>query len=261
MELPQPSPLCTFTQKIGLTDVEVVYSRPGTKGRKVFGEVVPFDKLWRTGANATTKIKFSTDVKLEGHDLPAGQYALFSIPGKSEWTVIVGKVVGPPTQYDEKNDVVRFKVKPTELHDTVETFRIELRDLKDESGLIVLEWEKTAVPLRIQVETLSRVIPEIEKATSSGQKLEAIEYFRCAMFYLNHDLDVNKAADWVQKGLEQNSNFQWLLMHAHAKVLAKKGDKAGALKAATEAKAAAEKVEGPGGAFGRMNNEIIQSMK
>lgn len=261
MDLPQPSPLCTFTQKVGLTDIQVEYSRPGAKGRTVFGEVVPLDKFWRTGANASTKISFSTDVKLDGHPVPAGKYALFTIPGKGEWTVMISKHLGPWKDYQESTDQLRLKVKTVALNDPVETMRIEVRDLTDESGTLVLEWEKVRVPIKIEVDVVSKLIPEIEKATAPGQTPTAIEYFRYAMFFLNHDQDVNKAGAWVDAGLAQKSDFTWLLMHAKARVLAKKGDKAAALKTAQEAKELAIKVEGPGGAFSLLNDKVIASLK
>ena len=261
MELPQPSPLCTFTQRIGLTDVEIQYSRPGAKGRKVIGEVVPLDKMWRTGANASTKVSFSTEVKLDGHAVPAGKYALFTIPGEKEWTVMLSKHQGPFNQYKEENDQLRLKIKPEHLNDHVETFRIEFRDMTDESGTLVLEWEKTRIPIKVTVDVKSVVIPEIDRAMASGETLPAIDYFRAAMFYLNHNLDVNRASEWVDKAMAQKSDFQWLLQHAKARVLAKKGDKAGAIAAANEGIAMAEKVEGPGGPFTRLNREIIASFK
>lgn len=261
MDLPQPSPLCTFTQKIGLTDIEVQYSRPGAKGRTVFGEVVPLDKFWRTGANQSTKISFSTDVKLEGQTVPAGKYALFTIPGNGEWTVMISKHLGAWKEYKESTDQVRLRLKTVPLNDPVETFRIELRDLGDETGTLVLEWEKVRVPIKVEVDVVSTVLPEIEKATAPGQTPTAIEYFRYAMFWLNHDQDVNKAAEWVDAGLAQKSDFTWLLMHAKARVLAKKGDKAAALATAKEAKELAIKVEGPGGAFSLLNDKVIASLK
>lgn len=262
IDLPAPSPLCKVVQRVGLTDIGIDYSRPGAKGRKVMGDVVPFDKLWRTGANASTKISFSTDVKLEGQAVPAGKYALYSIPGEKEWTVILSKNVDVPVnKYDEKDDQLRVKVKPEALTDSVETFRIECRDIKDESATLVLEWEKTRVPVKLDVEVMSLVMPQIDKVMAGGEKLPAILYFQCATFYLNHDQDVNKAGEWVEKGLEQKSDYQWLLLHAKARVLAKKGDKEGATKAANESSELAVKAEGPNGPFAKLNRDLIAGLK
>lgn len=262
VELPAPSPLCTSTQRVGLTTVEVTYSRPSAKGRKVYGEVVPFGKLWRTGANASTKVSFSTDVKLEGQAVPAGKYALYTIPTESEWTIILNKdLTVPVNKYDEKQDQLRFKVKAAPLADAVESFRIEVQDIKDESASLVLDWEKTRVAVKLEVEVMSKVMPQIDAAMDPKHEQPAILYFQCAMFYINHDQDQAKALAWVEKGLAQKSDYRWLLLHAKAKLLAKKGDKAGATAAATESSELALKAEGLGGPFQRMNAEIISSLK
>jgi len=262
IDLPAPSPLCKVVQRVGLTDVGIDYSRPGAKGRKVFGEVVPFDRVWRTGANASTKISFSTNVKLEGQAVPAGKYALFTIPGESEWTVILSKNLEVPgNKYDDKQDLVRVKVKPEALTDAVETFRIECRDIKDESATLAIEWEKTRVPVKLEVEVMSLVMPQIDRVMASGEKLPAGLYFQCATFYLNHDQDIEKASAWVDRGLEQKSDAQWLLLYAKARVLAKKGDKAGATKAANESMELAVKAEGPNGPFAKLNRDLIAGLK
>jgi hypothetical protein len=125
VSFPAASPACTLKQRVGLTDIEIVYSRPGVKGRTIFGGIVPYGQVWRTGANQATKITFSTPVKLEDHDIPAGSYALFTIPGENEWTIIISTNAAQfgAFQYNEKDDLLRFKVTPAALADTrVETF-------------------------------------------------------------------------------------------------------------------------------------------
>lgn len=150
---PAPSPACTLKQRVGLTDIEIVYSRPGVKGRTIFGGLVPYDKVWRTGANEATRITFSTAVKFNGADVPAGTYGLFTIPGKDEWTVILNKT---PSQwgafhYDEKADLLRVKATPVTLADPVETFTIDINDLRDDSATLDLVWEKTRVPVKLSL--------------------------------------------------------------------------------------------------------------
>ncbi len=127
VDFPAPSPACTLKQRIGLTDIEIAYSRPGVKGRTIFGSLVPYGQVWRTGANAATKITFSTPVKLNGTDVPAGTYALFTIPGEDEWTIIINKGATQwgAFQYDEKADVARFKATPLTSSKPMETFVIE----------------------------------------------------------------------------------------------------------------------------------------
>jgi hypothetical protein len=147
------SPPCTLKQRVGTTDIEVAYSRPGAKGRTMLGDHEPYGKVWRTGANEATKITFSAPVKLNGAEVPAGTYALFSIPGESEWTIIVNKGAKQwgAFRYDEKEDLVRVKATPVKLAEAVETFTIDLNDIRDDSATLNLIWEKTRVPVKLSV--------------------------------------------------------------------------------------------------------------
>ncbi len=150
---PQPSPTATYSQKVGLTDVNITYSRPSKKGRTIYGELVPYDKLWRTGANAATKITFSDDVKIAGKDLPAGSYAIFTIPGENEWTVIFNKdhAQRGTGNYKESEDALRVNIKSTKIAETVETFQINIEDNKPNSAIIELLWESTLVQIPLEV--------------------------------------------------------------------------------------------------------------
>src|SRR5271154_1505683 len=159
VDFPAASPGCTLKQRVGLTDIEVDYSRPGKKGRTIFGGIVPYGQVWRTGANAATKITFSTPVKLDGQDVPAGSYALFTIPGEDEWTIILSKNASQfgAFQYDSKDDLVRFKVAPVELSESIETFTIEFNHIRDESAVLNLVWDKAVVPIKIEIELTSKL--------------------------------------------------------------------------------------------------------
>jgi hypothetical protein len=150
---PVPSPPCTLKQRVGLTDIEIVYSRPGVKGRTIFGGLVPYDKVWRTGANEATHVTFSTPVKLNDADIPAGTYALFTIPGEKEWTIILNKAARQwgAFRYDEKADLVRVKATPVKLAEPVETFTIDINDIRDDSATLNLIWDKTRVPVKLSV--------------------------------------------------------------------------------------------------------------
>ena len=151
-EKPAPSPTATFSQKVGLTDVSIIYSRPSKKGRTIIGDLVPYGKVWRTGANATTKFTFSDDVKIGGKDLPAGTYSLFTIPGENEWTIIFNKdFKGGAGSYKESEDALRVKIKSTKIAETVETFLINIEDNKPNSALIELLWESTLVQIPLGV--------------------------------------------------------------------------------------------------------------
>src|SRR6478735_11931258 len=149
IDFPQASPLAGVSQRVGLTDIQVTYHRPSAKGRVVFGSLVPYDHVWRTGANEATKVSFSTPVKLNGADVPAGTYELFTIPGKDEWTVILHKNMSQwgAYSYDAKNDVARIKAKPVALTTGLETLAISFADLRDESATLNIAWEKVRVPV------------------------------------------------------------------------------------------------------------------
>jgi hypothetical protein len=257
LEFPAASPACTLKQRVGLTDIEINYSRPSAKGRQIFGHVVPFGAVWRTGANSATKITFSTAVKLNGTAIAAGSYALFTIPGENEWTIIINKGVGKSgTQYDEKDDVVRFKATPVSLPDTsIETFTIEFNHLRDESGVINLVWDKTVVPLKLELDVTSKLLPQIEAAmqTDGGQK----PYYQAAMFYYDHGQDLEKAQQWVESAIKQREAHY--IVHLKAKILAKLGDKEGAIAAAKRSIELAKQANDA--AYVKLNEDLISSLK
>jgi hypothetical protein len=264
VNFPAASPACTLKQRVGLTDIEIVYSRPGVKNRTIFGGIVPYGQVWRTGANQATKITFSTPVKLEGHDLPAGTYALFTIPGENEWTIIINKGANQwgSFQYNEKDDVVRFQVTPATLKDTrIETFCIEFNRVRDESAVLTLVWDRTVVPIQMEVEVASKLVPQIETAMSAPGKKQAGFYFQAATFYYNHDLDQKKALDWVNAGLADNPRIAYEMLHLKAQILAKQGDKPGAIAAAKQSSELAVKAEGQGSSFVKMNDDLIASLQ
>src|ERR1022692_3393350 len=177
VNFPAASPACTLKQRVGLTDIEIVYSRPGVKGRTIFGGIVPYGQVWRTGANQATKIIFSTPVKLEGNEIPAGTYALFTIPGENEWTIIISTNAAQfgAFQYNQKDDFARFKVTPATLKDTsVETFAIEFNRIQDESAVLELVWDKTVVPIHMEVEVTGKLVTQIEATMAvPGKKSDA----------------------------------------------------------------------------------------
>ena len=230
VEFPAASPACTIKQHFGLTDVEIVYSRPGMKGRTIFGSLVPYDKVWRTGANNATKITFSTPVKLNGAEIPAGTYALFTIPGENEWTIIINKGAAQwgAFQYDEKADVVRVKATPVKLAETIETFTIEFNHIADESAVLNLVWEKTVVPIKLEVELAGQLVPQIEAVMASDEKNKP--YYQAAMFYYDHGQDLQKASKWIDAAIADRETYY--IVHLKAKILAKLGDKEGAIAAA-----------------------------
>src|SRR5688500_13361062 len=198
---PAASPASTLKQRVGFTDVELVYARPSVKGRKIFGGLLPFGEVWRTGANAATKVTFSTPFKIGGTELPAGSYALYSIPDANEWTVIFNKVTGEwgAYTYKQENDAVRVKVKPVSLNVPVETFTIDINDIRTESATLNLLWEKMRVPVKFEVDVIKTTVAQIDSVMSSGQTLSPQLYYTAAMFYFDNGLDLQKAKAWAEE--------------------------------------------------------------
>jgi hypothetical protein len=259
IDVPAASPACTLKQRVGFTDIEINYSRPGLKGRVVVGNIDPYGKVWRTGANSATRISFSTPVKLQGSKLDAGTYELFTIPGPDEWTVILqkaGKQWGA-YQYKEENDALRVKAKPVGLANPVETFTIDVNDIRDDSATLDLIWADWRVPVKIDVDVTAKVLAQIDAAMAADGKKP---YDEAAMFYLNHDLDLKKAAGWMDAALAEQPTAFWLVYHK-ARLLAKMGDKAGAIAAAKASIDLVSKNTGPEkGEYTRLNEALIASL-
>ncbi len=260
LELPQPSPAATLKQKVGITDVDIEYSRPGVKGRKIFGTLVPYGEVWRTGANSATKVTFSTDVKFGGQPVPAGTYALATIPNQGEWTVILNKATdGWGTYaYDQKNDLVRVTAKPIALNDAVETMTIGLHDLRDDSAILAIEWDKVRVPVKIEIDLVAMLMPQIKVAMAAEGKKP---YLQAAMFYYEHDLDLKQALAWIEEAIKETPDAPWIV-YRKGLVQMKMGDKAGALASAQKALELAEKKGGSVGTeYKRLSEALIATLK
>lgn len=258
VEFPAPSPSGTLKQRVGLTDIEIVYSRPGLKGRMIFGGLIPYGQVWRTGANASTKISFNTAVKLNGTEIPAGQYALYTIPGENEWTVIIYKdtKLNGAFGYNQTNDLARIKAVPVKLAEPVETFTIDVNDIRDESATLNLIWEKTRVPVKLEMNVVATLVPQIEAVMSAPEGRKP--YYQAAMFYFDHGLDLQKASKWIDAAVAGNETYY--IVHLKAKILAKLGDKEGAITAAKRSTELAIKAEGPNSGYVKMNEDLISSV-
>jgi len=263
LDLPQASPSATLKQRVGYTDIQIEYSRPGVKGRNVFGDLEPYGVVWRSGANSATKITFSTDVDFGGSQVKAGTYALFSIPGESEWTVILNNVPGQwgSYSYDAKNDVARVKTTAIKLNHPVETFTIDINDIRDDSATLNLVWQNTLVPVKLGFDTVSVAQKHIEEAMASTDKIPPMAYFSSALFYLEHNLDLDKAADWIGKAIAAQPDSFFMYYH-QARILAKKGDKAGAIAAAKKSieKAAGSNNPTAKDEYTRLNQKLISTL-
>lgn len=231
LKVPAPSPSSTVKQDFGLSSVELSYSRPSVKGRKIFGDLVPFDKVWRTGANSPTIITFGDDVTIGGTKVPAGKYGLLTIPGQQEWTIIITKStdVSSPSAYKESNDVVRVKAKPNELPFSVETFLITFDNIKSTSMDAVIIWDKTEVSFPIMTEIDGKVMTQIDQLMKSDKP----PYFQAAMYYLENGKDLNKSVEWMDKAIQENPKAYWIY-HNKANALVKLGKKKEAAEAATK---------------------------
>ncbi len=231
LRTPAPSPTQTIKQDFGLSSVELSYSRPAMKGRKIFGDLVPFGKVWRTGANSATTLTFGEEVTIGGTKVPAGKYGLLTIPDKKSWTIIISKQtdVTSPAAYKQDQDVVRVEAKTMEMNSAMESFTMQFADVKPTSCELHIMWEKTAVALPITVDVEKKVMAQIEQLMNKDNR----PYFNAAMYYMENGKDLNQALSWFDKAVEMNPSAFWI-HHQRANCLAKLGKKA-------EAKAAAEK--------------------
>ena len=260
LSFPQASPGATIKQRVGVADIEVVYSRPSAKGRVMLGGNNPYGEVWRTGANNATRISFSTAVKVQGEHLDAGTYELFSIPGRDEWTVIFQKAGGQwgAYAYDQKNDVLRVTAKPIVLSEPVETFTIGINDILGGKATLNLIWEKTCVPVSLDADVVGVLVPRIEAAMAAPGKKP---YAQAAMFYVDNNLDLDKAATWMDAAIAEQPDAFYLYYHK-ARILAKKGDKAGAEATARHSIELASKTTGPAkDEYLRLNEALIAGLK
>lgn len=262
IQTPAASPAGAVSSTIGLTEVKIEYFRPRLKGRKIFGEkdvMYPHGTIWRTGANSGTRISFSDDVKVEGIDVPKGEYLIFTWPGAGEWAVSLYKDLslgGNTPKYDPSKEAAKFKVKTRRLSEKVETFTISIDNIAvdNKSAEVTLAWENTAVPITVAVDYDEKVMKSIEANT----RVNPGNYFQAASYYLETGKDLNKALEWVNLALESNPNAYWML-HQKARIQKALGDKKGAIQTATASLNAAKKAENRD--YQTMNEELIASLK
>ena len=231
INMPAPSPVQMIVQNFGLGKIELTYSRPSIKGRVVFkekSELAPLGQLWRTGANAATKLKFTDNVTIGGKLIDTGYYALYTIPGKEQWTIIINKGFNNSgsTGYKESDDVVRFTVTPDKMKESIETFTMQFSDIKPESCELHLMWANTAVRIPITTNVKERIRAQVEKALSAD-KVDAGVYQTAANFYYEWDKDLNKALSNATKATEANPKAYFLFI-LKARIEKDLGDKVSA---------------------------------
>lgn len=263
IQTPRPSPLATLKQKVALTDVEVTYSRPGVKGRNVFGELVAFNEVWRTGANAVTTITFADDVSVNGKPLGAGKYALLSVPGEKEWTVIFSKdsEIGGVSEYKQETDAARISVKPRMLRDAVETFTIDFTDFNDEGATISMTWQNTAIDMQVTMDIDNKIEASIRSTLFGGTvEPKAGDYHNAAVYYMGKGKDMDKALEWMNKSVEMSPNAFWYV-HRKAELLGKMGRKEEAIKTAERSMEMAKANKDGDFGYVKRNEDLIGTLR
>jgi len=229
--IPEASSTQTIMQDFGLGKVTITYSRPNVKGRVIFGGINPYGQVWRTGANAATTITFSENVIVEGHNVPAGTYSLFTIPQKDEWTIILNKTAKQwgAYSYKEADDLLRFKVKPEYLAEKRETFTIQFRNATTKTMDLHLVWDHTGVTIHLHADDDAQVVANIDALMAGTRK----PYFNAIQYYYENDKNMNKALAWTMEAEKSDPKGPWYKLW-EARIRLKMGDKEAAIRAAKE---------------------------
>lgn len=226
IKLPPPSSTQTIKQDFGMGSIELIYSRPGAKGRRVFGDLVPYGKLWRTGANTATKLIFTDPVEMGGKKIDTGTYVLYTIPSEESWEIIINKGVKNwgADGYKESEDVVSFTVPVIKSSTNVETFTMQFANIKPESCELQLMWEKRVVSIPITTKIIDKIKAQIEAAMLTDKK----PYWQAAQFYFEYDINLTKALENIDKATEENPKAYYMFLYK-AKIQKEMGNNAGAI--------------------------------
>lgn len=259
LTLPRPSPNATVSQVVGVTDVKVTYSRPSVKGRVIWGELVPWDKVWRTGANEATTVTFGGDVTVAGNKVPAGTYSLHTIPGKDEWTVIINKDANQwgSYSYDQAKDAFRFKVKP-EAAPMKELLTFSFPKATATSADLAMTWDKVRISIPIEVDTHGTVLSKAKKAVGEAKPEDWQTPYRAANYVTDNKLDATEAKGWLDKSISINANY-WNTA-AKARALAAEGKTAEAVATAEKALQLAKDAK-PGGSAAVPPPDVTSSLE
>ncbi|MEO6252072.1 MAG: DUF2911 domain-containing protein [Ferruginibacter sp.] len=256
VKMPAPSPTQTVKQDFAIGSIELTYSRPTAKGRKIFGDLVPYNKLWRTGANAATKIVFTEPVEFGGKRVDTGTYVLYTIPGRDSWEIILNKGLKNwgIDGYKETEDVVRITTSSYKVKNKVESFTMEFSDVKAETCVLEIKWEKTGVAIPVVANFKDKVRAQIEASMKTDKK----PYWAAAQFYNEYDKNLPLALENTTKAIEGNKEAFWMWIYK-AKIQKDMGDKAGAMessKKSMELAAAAKNDD-----YVKMNQDLQKSLK
>ena len=256
VKTPSASTSQTLRQEFALTSIELNYARPSKKGRTIYGDLVPYGSVWRTGANNATTIQFADEVIVGGKKVPAGKYGLLTIPNAGEWTIILTKQldVTGPAAYKQDQDVVRVKAVPQDIPFPIETFTMMFNNVTSNSIDLMIVWDQTVVTLPIGMDVDGKVMAQIDNAMNKDNK----PYFQSAMYYMENGKDLNKASQWFDKAIEQNPNAYWV-WHQKANCLAKLGKKSDAVAAASKSLDLAKAAKN--GDYVTLNEKLLKSLK
>ena len=232
MKLPAPSPTAVVKQDFSTSNIEITYSRPAARGRKIFGALIPFGQVWRTGANSATKINFGEDVMLANTALKAGSYALYTIPGEKSWKIIINKGTGNwgVSGFDEKDDVAQFEIPVQKLTETVQSFTISIDNIMNNKCDLVLSWENTKIVIPVFADNDKRIMQYLETSINNPKR----PYQQAANYYLETNQNLDKALEYTDKSIEQNKDAFYLYW-LKARIYQKQGKKAEAIAAAQKA--------------------------
>ncbi len=258
VKMPAPSPTQFIKQDFGLSSIELTYSRPALKGRNVFGNVVLFDSLWRTGANAATKIRFNDPVEILGHQVDSGSYAIYTIPHKNgEWTFILNKGFNNSgvSGYKESEDVFRVNIKSTKLANKVESFTMQFSDVAAESCTLSLMWDNLALNVPIKANIKDKIRAQLEAALSSDKK----PYWQAAQFYSDMDNNKTKALEMIDAAIKESGKPPFYMVYYKAKIQSELGDKKGALATAQQSLALSK--EAGSSDYILLNEKLIKAIK
>ena len=258
LKTPAPSPLQSIKQNFGLGEIGIEYSRPSAKGRVIYGDVVAFGSIWRTGANGASKITIGEDTKIEGNPIAAGTYALYTMPGKDAWDIMFYKDLtlgGNVGDYKKEDEILRVSVKPTALTQKVETFTINFADITATTCNVELLWDQTSVAFKLTTEIDAKVMKSIETAMAPADKKP---YYSAASYYYDNNKDMKQALEWIDKAVELNPKAYWV-WHLKAKIQLKLKDAKGAIETAEKSKALA--LEDKDDAYVKNNDKLIAEAK
>jgi hypothetical protein len=258
VQMPQPSPTQYIKQDFGMSSIELTYSRPGLKGRSIIGVVEPWNVVWRTGANASTKIRFNDPVEILGHKIDSGTYALYTIPQKNgAWTFILNKGVTNwgADGYKQSEDVMRATVKAGKNPGKVETLTMQFSDMSFDKCVLNIKWEDFSLRIPITVSIKDRIRAQIEAALQTDKK----PYWQAAQFYNEHDKNYEKALTMMNALLAQTKSPAYYIVYYKALIQKNMGDKKGALITSNESLALAKAAKNT--AYIQLNEKLQKELK